>query len=86
MYSTIKKLLGKFTKPEPVTYKLSAVHLQRKKSTVPSNSYKKDKSAGPDSIPAEALKADVEGSVELLHPLFNKIWEEEKVPTEWKEG
>lgn len=65
----------------PVTYQLSAVHPRRKKSTVPSN-----KSAGPDSIPAEALKADVKGSVELLHPFYNKIWEEEKVPTKWKEG
>ena len=24
--------------------------------------------------------------MELLYPLFNKIWEEERVPTEWKEG
>jgi len=24
--------------------------------------------------------------VELLYPLFNKIWEEEWVPTEWKES
>ena len=47
---------------------------------------KNGKSAGPDSIPAEALKADVETSVDLLHPLFSKIWEEEEIPTEWKEG
>ena len=44
------------------------------------------KSAGPDSIPAKALKADIGARVELLYPLFNKIWEEEQVPTEWKEG
>ena len=24
--------------------------------------------------------------MELLYPLFNKIWEEEQIPTEWKEG
>ena len=47
---------------------------------------KNGKSAGPDSIPAKAHKADVETSVELLHPLFSKIWEEEEIPTEWKEG
>ncbi|XP_052238344.1 uncharacterized protein LOC127849637 [Dreissena polymorpha] len=41
--------------------------------------------AGLDSIPAEALKADVVTSVELLHPLFSKIWEEEEIPIEWKE-
>ncbi|XP_052280960.1 uncharacterized protein LOC127878474 [Dreissena polymorpha] len=40
---------------------------------------KNGKSAGPDSIPAEALKADVEISLELLHPLFSKIWEDEKI-------
>lgn len=47
---------------------------------------KNGKSAGPDSIPAEALKADIETSVELLHPLFCKIWEDEEEPREWKEG
>jgi len=32
------------------------------------------------------LKADLETTVEILFPLFKKIWEEEQVPTEWKEG
>ena len=44
------------------------------------------KAAGPDNIPAEAMKADIRTNVELLYPLFNKIWDEEQVPTEWKEG
>ena len=47
---------------------------------------KSGKSAGPDSIPAEVLKTDIETSVELLYPLFKKIWEEEQVPSEWKKG
>ena len=44
------------------------------------------KAAGPDGIPVEALKTDLETSVEMLHPLFVKIWEEEQIPSEWKEG
>ncbi|XP_076452167.1 uncharacterized protein LOC143287768 [Babylonia areolata] len=44
------------------------------------------KAAGPDDIPAEALKADLETTVEMLYPLFEKIWEEEEVPADWKEG
>nr|KAG5689204.1 hypothetical protein BaRGS_014860 [Batillaria attramentaria] len=44
------------------------------------------KAAGPDDIPAEALKADIETTVEMLYPLFEKIWEEEQVPADWKEG
>ena len=44
------------------------------------------KAAGPDNIPAEALKADVETSVEMLYPLFRDIWEKEEVPADWKEG
>ena len=44
------------------------------------------KAAGPDNIPAEALKTDTETMVEMLHPLFKKIWEEENIPSEWKEG
>ena len=47
---------------------------------------KNGKSAGPDSIPAEALKADIKTSVEMLYPLFRQIWGEEQVPSEWKEG
>ncbi|VDP71924.1 unnamed protein product [Schistosoma curassoni] len=42
------------------------------------------KAAGPDNIPAEALKADVAASARILHILFNKIWDKEQVPTDWK--
>jgi hypothetical protein len=44
------------------------------------------KAAGSYYIPAEALKADVETTVNILHPLFQQIWEEEQIPEEWKEG
>nr|KAG5711041.1 hypothetical protein BaRGS_013775 [Batillaria attramentaria] len=47
---------------------------------------KNGKAAGPDGIPAEALKADVETTAEMLLPLFEKIWNEEEIPTDWKEG
>ena len=43
------------------------------------------KAAGPDAISAEAIKADLETAVSMLHSLFSKIWEKE-VPTQWKEG
>lgn len=41
------------------------------------------KSAAPDNILAEALKADVETSVAMLYPLFINIWDEEQVLSEW---
>nr|KAG5689139.1 hypothetical protein BaRGS_006347 [Batillaria attramentaria] len=44
------------------------------------------KAAGPDEIPAEAIKADTETAVNMLHSLFSKIWEKEEVPAQWKEG
>ena len=47
---------------------------------------KNGKSAGPDGIPAQALKANITVSVEMLHPLFQKIWKEEDIPAQWKEG
>ena len=47
---------------------------------------KNNKAPGPDNIPAEALKANVEASTQILCDLFGKIWEEEDVPGEWKGG
>ena len=47
---------------------------------------KNGKVAGHDGIPAEALKADVNTSVEMLYSLFEEIWEKEEIPAEWKEG
>ena len=47
---------------------------------------KNNKATGPDSIPAEALKADLEKTIDLLYPLFSNIWEKEEVPKEWKES
>ena len=44
------------------------------------------KAAGPDSIPAEAIKADVETATNILHDLFSKIWDKEELPADWKEG
>ena len=44
------------------------------------------KAAGPDEIPAEAIKADMETAVNMLHSLFSKIWEKEEVPSQWKEA
>ena len=43
------------------------------------------KAAGPDEIPAKAIKADIETAVKMLYSLFSKIWEEE-VPAQLKEG
>jgi len=43
---------------------------------------KNGKAAGPDDIPAEAIKADTETAVNMLHDLFNKIWEDEIIPVE----
>ena len=46
---------------------------------------KNGKVAGPDGIPAEALKADVTTSVEM-YSLFEETWEKEEIPAEWNEG
>ena len=47
---------------------------------------KSGKAAGADGIPPEALKADIQTSTEMLHPLLTKIWEQESVPEDWKKG
>ena len=42
------------------------------------------KTAGPDKIPTEAIKADIQTSVNMLYSLFSKILKED-VPAQWKE-
>ena len=49
-------------------------------------SLKSGKTAGLDGIPLEALRADVQTSTDMLHPLLVKIWETEAVPEDWKKG
>ena len=44
---------------------------------------KNGKAAGPDEIPAEAIKAGIVAAVNMLHSLFSKIWEEEQIPAEY---
>ena len=48
-------------------------------------SLKNGKAAGPDEIPAEAIKADMETATNMLYSVFTKIWEMEEIPAEWKE-
>ncbi|CAH8546378.1 unnamed protein product [Heterobilharzia americana] len=38
------------------------------------------KAAGPDGIPSEALRTDAETTADMLTPLLQKVWKEEKVP------
>ena len=46
---------------------------------------KNGKSAGPDGIPAEALKTDLSTLTNMLFEIIEKIWDEETLE-EWKES
>ena len=50
------------------------------------NTLKNGKAAGPDDIPPEALKASQDISAEALEILLKKVWEENQVPQDWKDG
>lgn len=47
---------------------------------------KNGKATGPDLIPVEAWKALGEEGVEILWDLMEKIFEQEKIPEEWRES
>ena len=44
------------------------------------------KAAGIDNIPPEILKEDMEMTIEILQPLFAKIWKTKSIPEDWKRG
>ena len=50
------------------------------------NHLKNGKAAGQDCVPAEAIKADTNISVDMTYNLLGKIWNEESVPSDWKHG
>jgi hypothetical protein len=41
---------------------------------------------GVDNIPPEVLKVDLDITANMLHPLFEKIWNEGEMPNDWKCG
>ena len=47
---------------------------------------KNGKVARSDWAPAEALKADMSTSVDILYRLSARIWEEESIPEDWRKG
>ena len=47
---------------------------------------KNNKAAGSDGIPAEIYKVGLDENVKILQKLFERIWSDEKVPTEWLKG
>lgn len=47
---------------------------------------KNNKAPGPDQITAEMLKSDIELSTKILTNLFEKIWRNENLPTDWAKG
>jgi len=47
---------------------------------------KNRKAVGLDYVNPEVLEVDLEITVEMLYPLLEKIWKEEKIPEEWEKG
>ena len=45
---------------------------------------KNGKAAGLDNINPVVLKVDTEITAEMLYPLLEKIWKEEKIPENWE--
>ena len=44
---------------------------------------KNGKAAGIDSIAVEMLKADADTTTNVVHELFQKIWDQEEIPDDW---
>ena len=50
------------------------------------NELQRGKAAGVDNIPPEVLKVDLDITANMLHPIFENIWNEGEMPNDWKCG
>ncbi len=41
---------------------------------------------GIDQVTAEMIKADLDGSCKELKQILDRIWQEKRVPDQWKQG
>jgi hypothetical protein len=44
------------------------------------------KAAGVDNISSEVMKVDLDITANILHPLFERIWTEGEMPSDWRCG
>ncbi|VDP47569.1 unnamed protein product [Schistosoma curassoni] len=91
LYDTTKKLAGKYSKSE----KLIKDKERKPADVTPPTTegirlaikqIKSGKAEGPNDIPPETLKSDIEITEKMRHVLFKKICDEEQVLMEWKKG
>ena len=47
---------------------------------------KNGKAAGIDSMTVAMLKANVDTTTNVLHALFQKIWDQEEIPDDWSKS
>lgn len=45
---------------------------------------KNRKYPGKDRIPTKILMIDIDTMAHILHPVFQEIWKNEKIPADWK--
>ena len=69
---------------DPLDIDCEAPNLMEIKEAI--KSLKNNKAAGPDNIPAEVIKADIDTSAKAFLPLITKIWNDELCPEDWKNG
>ena len=72
--------------PEAQDLDIESRTLTRDEIRIAIRQLRSGKAAGPDGIACEALKADIETTVDMLYPLLEKMWEVEEVTLDWKEG
>jgi len=86
LYDLTKKLSGKkssASNPSKITRKQTH---QGGKTAEEVVRIQNGKSPCQDGINAEDSKADMKISTQMLYEIFERVWEEEAIPDDWKEG
>ena len=82
----VQEVATEVEEPDVVNNSIDIAEITREEIRSALGDMESRKAPGIDSITADLPRVDTDTTVNVLHELFTKIWEEESVPEDWSRG